>query len=260
MRYTNIFLSSCWWNYFNLEHEKQIEYLSPIAGSVPGWYLWLKKRQGVYEFILSEAGQRGELEVSKFLIKYYPHPEESLFDSFATAEQVVRLSPYFDDDFIKSHSGQGGCACSCLHHNHAHCHRNKGFPKVHAREKINPTLFTIGEMKLIIGKEEHRLLKSMLISQDRLLEYSQDGILLEKDGSLVEVIKSGELDRSIPAWELCWDLYDTLIKEVFAKMGGYPRKCRRTSKPGLLFYQGKGGETWSIETGCVTQITQIHLY
>jgi hypothetical protein len=256
----NTFLSSCWWNYLNLEKDKNIQYLSPIAGSRPGWYFWLKKRPGVYEFILADSKKRGSMEISTFLIKYYPFPEEEVFDSFATQEQVVRLSNYFDDSEIKGHSDQGGCACSHLHHPKEHCRRVKGFPRFHARGKIDPSLFTIGMVKFYLKGQEPKLLKVKLMGQDLLLEYSQEGIVLEQGGSLIEVVKPGSLDRSVPAWELCWDLYDLLIKEVFTLMGVHPKSCHRRLKMGMINFQGKGGDRWSTICNTVTHITQIQVY
>lgn len=260
MRQTNVFLNSCWWNYLNLKHEKEIDYLSPIVGSVLGWYLWLKKREGVYELILSDLKKRIGIEVSTFLVKYYPLPEEHIFDCFGTAEQVVRLSSFFDNDVIKHQGKKGGCACSQLNHSKEYIHRVKGFPKLQNRTKINPTLFTIGQIKLFIDNEQGKILKSKLVSQDHLIEYSWNGISFEHEGTLIEVVKPGNIDRSIPAWKLCWDLYDFLVKEVFAKMGVYPKNCERNSREGLIFFQEKGGDIRSSSSESVTRIIHSHFY
>ncbi len=263
MSQVSIFLSSCWWNYFNLDKEKVIQYLSPIAGSKPGWYLWLKKRQGVYELILNDVNSRKDVEISSFIVKYYPLPEEEVFERYATQEQIVRLSNYFDDSPIKQprKERQNGCPCSHLHYTDDNkFQRVKGLPKLHHREKMNPSLFTIGLIKFYFQGKESRLLKVKLISQDTLVEYSNDGIILEKDGTLIEVVKPGSLDRSIPAWEICWDLYDLLIKDIFAQMGKFPKESKRKIKKGFIYYKDREGVIWSHVCNSVKQITHDHLF
>lgn len=260
MRHIHTLLSNCWWGYFNQAGEKDVEHLSLLPGELPGWQLWLKKRRGVYEFKLSDCAVIDDVEISTFSIKYYPCPDEEVFEDFAVAEQVVRLSDYFDDALIQGPSHGEGCACSALHHGHEHGQRSKGIPRFATRDELNPSLFTVGDVRFHVRQEDSKLIRAELVGLDRLVEYSQDGISIEHDGESIQVVKPGTIDRKIPAYELCWDLFDTLLNDVLPRIGVQHKESNRSTENGMVFYTNEGGECWSKESERVVQVRQTFVY
>jgi len=259
MQNINTLLNSCWWNYLNNSSRKKIQYLSPIAGSKPGWYFWLEGNQGVFELLLSDCNTEGDREQSSFALKYYPSPEEDVFDTFSCAEQVVRLSDFFDNSPIKSGHNGSECACSQIGHGEIHICRNKGFPRFHARKQINSSLFVIGKIDFIL--HSGKLLETSLTCQDKIIQYAVEGINVpQQDGTSLQVVEPGSIDRNIPAWTIGWEFYEILVKDIFAKLGLYPINSDRDIRPGFLYYQEKGGEIWFAVSDSVTRITHTHYF
>lgn len=254
------FLTNSWLNYLNGDWEKAVAYLSPIQGEEPGWYIWPREGNGVYEMQLLERQNLGETEETRFILKHYPYPEEEAFERLASAEQVVRLSDYFDNTPIEASHG-GGCACSliaCRHQEKQLKQLYKGIPRCYHRKSINPSLFSVGEIKLRL--QGGKPLRISLVSQDRLVLYSVGGVCLEHEGSRVQLVAPGSIDREVLGWTISWQFFDVFLKEILARMGYYPHKCRRESAPGMIYYQEEGGEIRGREDTSVTQITHTFYF
>ncbi len=250
------FLNKCWWNYFQEEHNRKIIYISSIPGSKLGWYLWLKETKGVYELIVNDSSN--EFKDNLFIIRYYPSPKENFFENFSCAEQIVRLSNYFENSEFHKETNTTSCACSELYYSTCNHSRTKGYPKFHSRKMINPNLYEIGKINFVFKNSEIEQL--ILSTQDYLKLYSVCGFSVEKDGTTVQLLKPGEEDRNVPAWEICNILQDALIKDVFKQMGIFIINEKKETKPGTLYYQEKEGDIKTEKSSTVSHITQYNFF
>ncbi|MDD4145657.1 MAG: hypothetical protein PHS83_00895 [Clostridia bacterium] len=258
MRLVNSFLTACWLQYFSQNKDRQITLYSPIPGTNPGWYFWLKNNSGVMEMIFLDHDQKtteGTKE-SHFLLKYYPYPESQYFENLSCGEQIVRLSHIFDDSYVEKNHDEG-CACSSLHLCSHTPKIKKGIPHFQERKNIHPSLFSLG--KLSFAFTENDLKQITLDSQDQLIQYSFEGItILDSNGTPHELVAPGQSDRQMPAWEICWHFVSILTHDVFPQNNLFVKKCLRKISPGQVFYQGKGDDLWEKEDKSVTQI--IHTF
>jgi hypothetical protein len=110
------------------------------ADGWPAWYIWLADTPGAYEIaLLRQSGDRPTQ--ADLALRYYPHPDEAVFATFAPVEQSVRLSALFD---------------------------RTGTPAIEALDQIDPSLFHIAILSVRpIGTETFDVL---LQAQDRWLE------------------------------------------------------------------------------------------
>lgn len=255
MKQTNTLLNSCWLNYFSHEWHKSISFFSPIQGENPGWYIWPEANLGVFEIQLLEWQTKTQQEDSRFILKYYPSPDEESFNGLASAEKIIRLSHWFDDSPIEER--QSGCACSALAHHHTHG-KNKGIPHYHNRKNLQPSLFTVGE--ILLKLESDKFTQISLTSQDRLLLIATSAISVEHEGALIQLTPPGGIDRDLPGWTISWHFFEILVKEVLARLGFYPTSCTRVVNPGLVYYQQEGGEIREEKDSDVTQITHTFYF
>lgn len=205
MKQVHTFLHGCWYNYlYQTKSERKIYYISPIVGEKNfGWYIWLGCR-GVYELQLFDYLIDKNYEESRFILKYYPHPEDDLYDSFAFCEQVIRNSDLFDDTPITNSSGST-CSCSYISKSGSKEHECliKGIPKINARKKIDPTFFWVGEIGFVFTDE--RLLRIYANTQDLLVQYSVSGIHIDLDGKKQQIVAPNEADRNLSGWDITWN-------------------------------------------------------
>jgi hypothetical protein len=67
------------------------------ADGWPAWYFWFAGVPGAHELVLVPPVGRDDAGPSlEFAIRYFPHPDEGAFASFAPIEQAVRRSILFD--------------------------------------------------------------------------------------------------------------------------------------------------------------------
>lgn len=258
MQQASLLLNAGWLQYLGKNPGGKISYLSPIPGEKNAWYVWFVNQGGVYEIALLDWQIQKNNEISSFILKYYPYPEEALFESFSCAEQVVRLSAYFDNSLIKHSEHEKSCACSQHHGRHCGSPVQKGIPRLQARADIHPALFGIGKIRLTL--RQGRLLQLSADSQDRLMQCSVTGIFVCQGNGPVQIVAPGEVDRDVPGWQLTWTFLEVFRKEVLANSGYDPRKCLRTTACGQVFYQEEGREIWGREDPSVTQITHTFYY
>ncbi|HHY06054.1 MAG TPA: hypothetical protein GX532_03630 [Clostridia bacterium] len=254
MRIINSFLTTCWLQYFSQNEDRQINLYSPIPGINPGWYFWLKNNSGVIEMIFNEATENE----SHFLLKYYPYPESQYFENLSCGEQIVRLSHIFDDSYVEKNQ-EAGCACSSLNLCNHPLKIKKGIPHFLERKNMHSSLFSLGELSFSFT--ENDLKQITLNSQDQLIQYSFEGItILDSNGIPHELVAPGQIDRKMPAWEICWHFVSILTHDVFPQNNLFVKKCLRKISPGQVFYQWKGDGLWKKEDKGVTQITHTFFF
>jgi hypothetical protein len=118
------------------------------ADGWPAWYLWLAGSNGAYELALlptadavSDPGAGAD-----FTLRYFPHPDEDDFSTFADVEREARTSSLFD---------------------------HTGTPAIEALADIDPSLFHIATLSLVPGRDDGRI-DLLLQTQDVWLETTED--------------------------------------------------------------------------------------
>uniref|UniRef100_A0A7C4BA50 Uncharacterized protein n=1 Tax=Thermofilum pendens TaxID=2269 RepID=A0A7C4BA50_THEPE len=173
------------------------------------WRYQVKGAMGVYELVEWDV-QRSLLRTDLpnlpvlefsgpvFLVKYYPHPDEEVFEEFSAREQVLRLSPYFD-------------------------YGESPYPTLNSVEgELDPTLFNVGVMH-ILADDALGIIRLSAHSQDRFISVAEEGVRV----SNVLLVPPGGRDRNVPGWELTWKLlerialvYRKVVGELYAAVGG----------------------------------------
>jgi hypothetical protein len=191
--------------------------ISRLFGERLGWYLWTRDQKGAYLLELTDAmyfdkevrtnnipGVRAE-----FVLRYYPSPEEALFEDFAFIEREVRLGPCFD---------------------------HTGTPLFERKDEIHESLFAVGNLTLDFDKGlNFEILK--ISSQDHWIEIVKEGPIVETDcRQIIEVIPEGTMARNVPGWELSWRFYDKLLLGFCYVHKTIPFGLGLTEFPGVVYH------------------------
>lgn len=185
----------------NARSSLRFKYVSPEWIGRPGWYFWPKSRPGVYFLRLDTACPEGGLWDASFALYYYPHPKEDVFERYSFDEQLTRVSAVFSQE-----KPEGGCGCLCAGEPHAghfaDLHDGIGLPVPEVREELNAWLFHIGGVALRWDGERLRRCGIEAVNRSRTWA-CRDVTLTDEDGHAHTVLRRGEPDRDVPAWELC---------------------------------------------------------
>jgi hypothetical protein len=197
--------------------------ISAPLGELPSWLLWLKERKGAYELELNEwklikrpapRGKNGGDYRGGFALRYFPHPEEPVFDAYSVYERIIRLSDVFDDT---------------------------GTPKYAVRETIDPSYFTVGNLECYLDAS-NAALRMILEAQELWASYRVKGLTVSKNGTPVHVLDPGERDRNLPGWDLCWPFFKKLVKAFCHVNETSPSQVWLLNAPGRVFYDEGGDE------------------
>jgi hypothetical protein len=194
--------------------------ISRFFGERPGWYLWTKDQKGAYLLELADAvyfdkevgtdypNHIPEMK-AEFVLRYYPSPEEPLFEDFAFIEREVRLGPCFD---------------------------HTGTPFFEKQDEIHESLFAVGTLGLDFDKGLNFAIFK-ISSQDRWIEIVKEGPMVETDRRrLIEVIPEGTLARNVPGWELSWRFFDKLLLGFCYVHKTIPFGSALTEFPGAVYH------------------------
>jgi hypothetical protein len=160
----------------------RIKALSDRLTGDPGWYFWLEDFPGVYCCEVVEANQEGETTTGRLCIRYFPALEEELFNRLSVQEQVVRSSDFFD---------------------------STGSPTIQGSLTMNETLFVTGSLDV---KRKGGRLQFVLRAPDWWVTRHTEGLWMERPGGQrEEIVRVGERDRNLPAWQVSWSFLDLLL-------------------------------------------------
>ncbi len=250
MYYIDRLLNQAIWLLLEKNCKNELKYISRIETERTAWYFWLARANGVYEFRLKDCCEETGIEKSTFMLKYYPDPNEDAFEDFSCSEQIIRMSPYFDNSIIKIDKEEHD-SCPCCaggHHVHEHgkgCKTNlvqsriKGIPKLLKRSHLEPSLFLIGEIEFAMKQDV--ILNSALVSQTEFTQFSEDGVYADQDDQVYELVGKGEVDRRVKGLNLCRTFYDFLVETLFGAISIKPIGEETRSTTGLVSYQRKDG-------------------
>lgn len=250
MYYIDRLLNQAIWLLLEKKNKDELTYISRIETEKTAWYFWFSGAAGVYEFRLKDCCEENGIEKSTFMLKYYPDPDEEVFEDFSCSEQIIRMSPYFDNSVINIDKEEhDSCPCCAGGHNvHEHgkeCKKNlvksriKGIPKLLKRSFLQPSLFVIGEVEFAMKQD--MLLNSALVSQTEFTQFSEDGVYASQDDQVYELVGKGEVDRRVKGLNLCRTFYDFLVGTLFGAISIKLIGEETRSTTGLVSYQRKDG-------------------
>lgn len=159
-------------------------------GVAPECLLWSNRRRGVHALQVTDA-RRGSnlLGLGPYLwfrlgIKYYPHPDEAVFEEFSVTERLLRLGPTFGEH---------------------------GVPTPASSLQLGPNSFTIGFIECAV-QDERALTWLSLWAPDRWIEIHEEGLAVARfPGDMTQVIPPGGRDRNVPGWVLAWPVFPSLL-------------------------------------------------
>lgn len=208
--------------------------ISRLISQKPGWYLWTKEQQGAFllKFLDAEYLDKKRSMVgipnlgtdpavrAEFIVRYYPSPEEPLFDDFAPIERAIRLGPYFD---------------------------HTGTPRFEKQNEIHESLFTVGKFHLAFDKGLNFALLT-ISSQERWIEICNNGPLVRTDDrQSIEAVLEKATVRNVPGWELSWYLFDKLLLGFCYVHKSFPFGLGLTEYPGTIYHIGKFNEVVEVQ-------------
>jgi hypothetical protein len=193
----------------------ELEYVSKSESSSLGWYFWLRGLDGVYEIERKDDLQPGGGE---FYVRYYPGKEEMVLEEYSVEEQLLRFDESVFDDMLihrptEEHEVCPCCAAGHVHHeDHEHCGgehhehqeagtvRPKGIPRLLKKFTMNKELYSIGDLSVNVRPDG--AVSAEIRTRDRLVEYAKASIRINQNGTEVEVIRQGDVNRNVPGYEL----------------------------------------------------------
>jgi len=156
--------------------------VSQIWSEKPGWYFWIADAPGVHHLELqtcrtTSQGNSGETGTGLFSLKFYPYADHPSLQRFSTQEQQIVRSDLFDVT---------------------------GTPRYECLEIIPAHLFTIATIECMTRLDETWSVFSI---------ESLDLMRIRRARSLdtIESCTECEVERSVPAWELGYPLFDRLV-------------------------------------------------
>ena len=193
----------------NILHFK---YVSPEWAGNPGWYFWPKSRPGVYFLRLESASGEGDQLISQWQLYYYPHPDESVFEDYSLDEQIARLSGLFP-----ASKPEGACRCECCEEHALNDFSDLldgvGIPGPEVRERLNSWLFCAGDMRLTW--ENEKIGRCIVEAPECSCTWAcMDIAAKDPEGNEIPLLKRGEPDRKVPAWEICHEFAGSLLSDL----------------------------------------------
>jgi hypothetical protein len=177
------------------------KYIGPEWLDAPGWYFWPKNRRGVYFLRLESAAGSGPATDGRFALCYYPHPDEEVFAAYSLIEQLARVSDLFSRK-RPEHIG----ACCCRPEQAAgdlsDLGDGLGIPVPEKRAALKPWLYSLGTVTC--RWEGDRLRRCEVEAPFRSCTWAfGKTAVADGQGNDITVLDRHDLDRNLPAWELC---------------------------------------------------------
>ena len=269
MDYIDRLLNQAIWLLLEKNNKNELVYISRIETERTAWYFWLAGADGVYEFSLKDCCEENGSEKSTFMLKYYPDPEEETFEDLSCSEQIIRMSPYFDNSIVEIDKVEhDSCPC-CAGGHHVHEHgkecktklvkrRIKGIPKLLKRSLLQPSLFLIGEVDFTMQQDV--LLNSALVSQTEFIQFSEEGLYAGQGDQVYELVGKGAVDRKVKGLNLCRIFYGFLVDTLFGAISIKPIGEQTRSTTGLVSYQRKDGSYRSQWSDSVKKVELHNCY
>ena len=188
-------------------HKLGLKYISQMWDQNPYWYVWFVDLPGVFKLSLLDCTAEVPWDWrALFRIKYYPRPEESVFQGLSVLEQICRMSDLFQTRPAEWAGGETGCVChGGVHHHHgprfADLQEGTGVPAASRAAEIPEDFFLAGEMELRYGNDQGSEISWR--SQDHWrVKMTENYFIKDQEGAPLKVLRKGDIDRDYPGWFL----------------------------------------------------------
>ena len=188
-------------------HKLGLKYISQMWDQNPYWYVWFVDLPGVFKLSLLDCTAEVPWDWrALFRIKYYPRPEESVFQGLSVLEQICRMSDLFQTRPAEWAGGETGCVChGGVHHHHgprfADLQEGTGVPTASRAAEIPEDFFLAGEMELRYGNGQGSEISWR--SQDHWrVKMTENYFIKDQEGAPLKVLRKGDIDRDYPGWFL----------------------------------------------------------
>ncbi len=191
---------------------------SPAAA--PAYFLWSNRRRGVHALEVMDA-RRGSnlLGLGPYLwfrigMKYYPHPDEAVFEEFSVTERLLRLGPFFGE---------------------------QGVPTPASSRQLGPNSFAIGFIECAV-QDDRALTWLSMWAPDRWVEIREAGLSVARfPGDLTQVLPPGGRNRNVPAWALAWPVFPPLVAACCLDSSVRLRSAMTATRPALTIVTRSDG-------------------
>jgi hypothetical protein len=192
----------------------------------PAWYFWIDSAPGVHELRLEDTFTRDskgrELSTGLFAVKFYPFPDNEIFNRFSFEEQTFVQSPFFD----KSNT-----------------------PTFENYTEIPDVLFKVAILELTVDTQNNQTLFK-LESLDRIrTRFKKETVLECKPFNKRRRFHKGGTDRDVPGWDLGYSLYDRILGLYANYSKTRPYRIVMTRETGFEFIYDGNNSLQSYTTG-----------
>lgn len=175
-----------------------------IADGPEGWTMKIDGYPGVFGLVLMEAEKGTAAVEGRFLVTYFPDPDEDLVESIPVPAGIITQR----DDYLEK-----------VRSFTAH------------QEMIE--LFGMGTVLLRVhGKGKWCSL--VMETRDRIKTLNEQGLYITLNGERKEVVAPGELEQDVPALPLVRSLYEVLAASLSLIMAEPPSRYAVYSRAGVL--------------------------
>jgi len=191
----------------DLRQRLGLKYISQMWDQTPYWYLWFVDFPGAFKLSLLECVAEPPWDWrALFRIKYYPRPEERIFQGLSVLEQICRMSELFHTRPAQWAGGETGCVChGGIHHHHgvrfADLQEETGIPNATRATEIPEDFFLAGEMELRYGETQGTEV-SWTSQEYWRIKMTENYFIKDQEGAALKVLRKGDVDRDYPGWLL----------------------------------------------------------
>ncbi len=190
-----------------LRQKLGLKYISQMWDQNPYWYIWFVDLPGVFKLSMLDCVAEAQWDWrALFRIKYYPRPEESVFQGLSVLEQICRMSDLFLTRPAQWAGGEAGCVCHGGIHHHpgprfSDLQEGTGVPIASRAAEIPEDFFLAGELELQYGNEKGSEISWR--SQDHWrVKMTENYFIKDQEGVPLKVLRKGDVDRDYPGWFL----------------------------------------------------------
>ncbi len=180
-------------------------------GQHVAWTAKIQDFSGIFGLSLDQASNTEHGFNSRFLIHYFPNPKEDLVENFSI--QAIVLTQ--QNDYLS---------------------QIRSFP-LHAKLC---DLFCIGTIDLS-ASEKNEVVTLTLVSLNRQIVRSKDGVSLPSEKGEVQIVSPGGLDQDFPSYATAFEFFKVLAASTTFCLERPPSSLKQTKEPSFERMYGKDG-------------------
>jgi G3E family GTPase len=185
--------------------------LKQAVGAMECWTARIDEWDGVYGICFENLDNVPGWVRGRFALFYFPHPDEALVER-CTLQAAASTQ---EEDYMR---------------------RVRDFPAFPEWAD----LFAIAKIYLAVG-HEGKALGLTLGSMSRLRIFSEGGIRLPRDGTMVTLVAPGTWEQDFPAFQVASSFYDVLAASTTFNLDQPPCYLGVQHRPGLQMVRGRAG-------------------